>query len=435
AGDHLEAMLSEVGRIPEDDRTIRDEQTEENTARILVRLAAGGPSGTAIVERVAPVVAEMSGIEASWEVGASALSQALGTSGPPIEIEIAGQSLENLRSGAAEVRQALAERAQLWNVRSSFEGGPPELRVRLEQTLADGLGIDIAAVGAAIESSLDGRKVTTLALGDEERDVMLRLPGVRMDELHRIPMTTSSGARLAVGDVAVFEHHEGAREVFRRDQRRIALVTARIAPGYEYPEAMAAAREVLAEVGLPGMRAELTGEEEERIKTFGELQLAGILAIVLLFMVLAGTFESLIHPLTVVMSVPLASIGVAAVLVPRGYPIGVMEALGLIVLAGVAVNDAILLVGTARRLMGEGLERNAALARAAALRLRPILMTTATTALALIPLAVGASESARLRSPLALTIIGGIVASTLGCLLVIPCIYSVLDRVGRLGRR
>ena len=145
-------------------------------------------------------------------------------------------------------------------------------------------------------------------------------------------------------------------------------------------------------------------------------------------MVLAGTFESLLHPLTIVASIPISLIGVALVLVPLGRPIGVMEALGLIVLGGVAVNDAILLVGTARRLIRSGIPRTRALARAAALRLRPILMTTATTVVALIPLALGTGEAARLRSALALTVIGGIVASTLGSLLVIPCVYLLLDR-------
>jgi HAE1 family hydrophobic/amphiphilic exporter-1 len=151
-------------------------------------------------------------------------------------------------------------------------------------------------------------------------------------------------------------------------------------------------------------------------------------------MVLAGTFESLLHPLTVVASVPLALVGVAAILLPAGRPIGVMEMLGMIVLAGVAVNDAILLVDAARRLMSSGMARRAALARAAAIRLRPILMTTATTVLALLPLALGTGEAARLRSPMARTIIGGILASTAASLLVIPCLYLLLDRL-RPGKR
>jgi HAE1 family hydrophobic/amphiphilic exporter-1 len=146
-------------------------------------------------------------------------------------------------------------------------------------------------------------------------------------------------------------------------------------------------------------------------------------------MVLAGSFESLVHPLTVLSAIPLSLIGVAAVLVPVGRPVGVMAFLGLIVLAGIAVNDAILLVATARDLIRRGERLEAALARASSIRLRPILMTTATTVLALLPLAVGGGEAAQLRSPMALTIVGGILTSTIGSLLVIPCIYLLFERL------
>jgi HAE1 family hydrophobic/amphiphilic exporter-1 len=430
AGEDMRAMLSEIGRIPEDDRLIREEQTEENTARPGVRLAAGGRSGARGVAAAAPIVAGLAEVEASWEVGASALSRALGTSGPPIAVEISGQSLENLRTASEMVRTAMEGREALWNVRSSFEGGPPELRVVLDRSLADGLGVDLDTIAAALEASLDGRRTTVLSTGDEERDVVLMLPRVRRDELTEVPVTTPGGVRVAVGDVARIVPESGAREIFRRDQRRVARITARIADGHEFPAALAAATAALDEVELPsGLIARVAGEEEERVRTFAELKWAAGLALLLVFMVLAGTFESLIHPLTVVSAVPLSLVGVAAILVPLGRPVGVLEMLGVIVLAGIAVNDAILLIDAARRQIASGVERAEALARAAGIRLRPILMTTATTVLALLPLALGTGEAARLRSPLALTIIGGILASTVGSLLVIPCIYLVLDRL------
>jgi HAE1 family hydrophobic/amphiphilic exporter-1 len=435
AGDDLRAVLAEVGRLPEDDRLIREEQTEENTARIMARLAAGGRTASQVVAAGAAAVDQLPGVDASWEVGASALARALGTTGPPVQVEIKGRSLPDLRLGAEKVTERLQQCPQLWNVRSSFEGGPPELRVVLDRSIADGLGVDIDTVTGVLEAALDGHRVTVMTIGDEERDVVLRLPRVQRDDLPGLPFTTSAGARLAIGDVAGFEPASGAREIFRRDQRRVALVTARIADGFDYPQALAAATAALAAVDLaPGLSARLAGEEEERVRTFTELRWAAILALLLVFMVLAGTFESLAHPFTVVASVPVALIGVAAVLVPVGRPVGVMAMLGLIVLAGVAVNDAILLIQTARQLIAEGLERRTALARAAAIRLRPILMTTATTVLALLPLAIGGGEAAQLRSPLAMTIIGGIIASTAGSLLVTPCLYLVLDRM-RPGHR
>ena len=361
-------------------------------------------------------------------MGTSNLARALGTTGPPIQVEISGRSLPDLRRGADKVLERLKGRSELWNVRSSFEGGPPELHVILNRALCDGLGVEMDDIANVLETVLDGRKIDKLSTGDEERDIVLRLASARRVDLKTLPFTTDSGQRLAVGDVAHFEPVEGALEIFRRDQRRIARVTARISPGVEYPAAREAVETALNEIEMsPGSRIQLSGEEEERKKTFSELRWAGILALLLVFMVLAGTFESLVHPVTVLASVPLALVGVAIVLVPGGRPIGVMSVIGLIVLAGIAVNDAILLVQTARHLMAEGLDRKTALARAAAIRLRPIMMTTTTTVLALLPLAVGTGEAAQLRGPLALTIIGGIIASTCFSLLIIPCLYLVLD--------
>jgi HAE1 family hydrophobic/amphiphilic exporter-1 len=436
AGEDLEAMLAEVGRLPNDDRLIREVQTEENTAELKLRLSAGGQSGNTVVQRSLPAVSELYGAEVSWEVGSTALARALGTAGPPIVVEISGNSIDELRQGAELVRARLAERPELWNVQSSFENAPPELRISLKRPIADGLGVDLETLGAVIETSLDGLRATTVTMGDEERDVVLMLPAVDPEALLKLPVRTSGGQRVAVGDVAEIEEVPGAREIFRRDQRRIAEVTARIAAEVEAPAAREAALLGLAAADLPpGLRAGLAGEEQERVQTTSELRWAAVLAMVLVFMVLAGTFESLLHPLTVLTAIPVALIGVALALVPMGQPIGVIAMIGLVVLAGVAVNDAILLADMAQRLIAEGVERRRALARAASLRLRPIVMTTATTVLSLIPLAIGAGEAAQLRSPMALTVIGGLIAATVGSLTVTPCLYLALDRLRPRWRR
>jgi len=434
AGEDLRAIQAEVGRMPEDDRLITTELTEENTARVFVRLAPDGPAGREVVARAAPALRDLPEIQVSWEVGSSALSRVV-SSGPPVVVEVSGRSLDHLREATEALRERMTARPELWNVRTSFEGGPPELRVVLDRALADGLGVDMETAARVLEAALDGRRATTLSTGDEERPVMLRLRSRRREELPALRLTGSGGARVSLGQVARFVPAEGAREIFRRDQRRVARVTARIADGQEYPDAMAAARKALAEAPLqPGLRARLAGEEEERERTFNELGWAAALSVVLVLMVLAGTFESLLHPLTVLSALPVAAIGVAAVLVPSGHPVGVMAMLGIIVLAGIAVNDAILLVSTAQRLLVGGMERRRALARAVSLRLRPILMTTLTTVLALAPLAVGVGEAARLRSPMALTIIGGILASTAASLLVTPCVFALVEQLRGEGR-
>ncbi len=366
------------------------------------------------------------------------MAAALGTTGPPLQVELSGYSLDDLRSESQRIYGVLKELPVLWNVQSSFEGGAPEIHIILNRNLCDSLGVDIDTLTRLLESVLDGRKITKLTKGDEERDVLLYLKEQVPLNLKELIFTTSRGVRLTVGDVAEFRNVDGALEIYRRDQRRVARVTARIAQGVEYPQAMSAVEEALNrfEPG-PGISINLSGEEEERKETFDQLAWAGAIALLLVFMVLAGTFESLIHPVTVLFSVPFAMVGVAAVLIPGGKPIGIMQFLGIIVLAGIAVNDAILLIQTARQFMSEGLERNLALAKAASVRFRPIIMTTSTTVLALLPLAVGAGEAAQLRAPLALTIIGGITASTISSMLVIPCLYLMFDhlRFNRGNRR
>ena len=430
-GGTVRAILSEVGRLPEDDRQVREEQFEENTARITVSLSGQGLGAREVVAAARDAIASLAGLSVEWEMGGSTLARALGHSGAPLAIEIRGRSLADLREAAKSLRRRAAARGELWNVRSSLEGGPPEVRVVIDRSSADALGVSPQLVARSLQAALEGFDVTRLVRGDEEVEVTLHTPRIRRDQLERLPLLTETGMRIALGDVAHFEEVEGAREILRRNQRRVARVTARIAPGATYPQAVAALEAVAADFDLPpGLQLALAGEEEERSAALGELLGALAMALVLVLMVLAGKFESLLHPFTVLASVPLALVGVAVILVPLGWPLGVMALLGLILLAGVAVNDAILLVDTAERLRGiEGLDAAAAVARAAGIRWRPILMTTLTTVLALTPLAFGWDEAARLRAPLALTVIGGLLASTLASLFVIPSLYLLLHRL------
>ncbi len=436
--DQVAATLSEVGRIPDDDRVIRQEMSDEHTARVIVRVADTGPTGRDVALALADVV-EFEETTLDWEINRSALSDALGSSGIPVLVEISGTALEDIRLATSAIQSQLAELPSLWNVRSSFEGGPPELHVELDRSLADAAGVNLNQISGTLQSSLDGRPVTQIAIGDEEYPIVIRSDTPFRDELANIVLSLPNGRQISIGEVANFHEIEGAREIFRRDQRRTAQVTAQVAEGYGLPQATSDVQAVLDEAVLPGgVQVKIRGEEVERAKTFGELQLAGLLAIALVFMVLAGTFESVLQPITVLASIPLAIVGVAVAVVPLGNPIGVMSMLGLIVLAGVAVNDAVLLLTTARQLMASGVERIEALYRAAGIRLRPITMTTLTTALALTPLLFGGGEGAVLRQPMALTIIGGIITSTIGSLLVLPCLYLLLDNLGiqlrRLGR-
>lgn len=430
AGDDLAAILSEVGRLDDNDRIIKERHTDENTAEIRVRLNENGTTANKVVKAASAAIESLHATQVDWQLGSSALTEALGKEGAAIEIQISGEVLNDLRYGAEQIKSQLEKAPQLWNVKTSFEGAPSEIYLKLNRNLADGLGVDKESIRPVIEAALNGLKVTSLALGDETRDVLITLPKVTSEELLDLSFQSSNGAMLTVGDFAEIELKPGANEILRKDQRRIARVTALISPGYTNPQARLAAQQATSNSNLPlGTTANLAGEEVERLRTMNELSWAAILALFLVLMVLAGSFESLLFPIAILAAIPIALIGVAIVLVPQGQPLGVMAMLGFVVLVGVVVNDAILLVQTARNFILEGVETRKALARSVSLRLRPIIMTTATTVLSLLPLAISTGEADQLRSPLAWTIVGGIVMSTIGCIFVVPCIYLSLDKI------
>jgi len=177
-----------------------------------------GPTGREVANWLEPELADLPMTEVTWEIGRSALTDALGTAGPPITVEVSGNALEDLRRGADHIKQRLETLPELWDVRSSFEGGPPELRVTLDRAMADSLGVNLQTISRVMEASLDGRVATILSTGDEERRVSIYLPTPRREDLSDVLFRTPDGRLAAVGQVATFAEVEGAREVFRRDQ-------------------------------------------------------------------------------------------------------------------------------------------------------------------------------------------------------------------------
>jgi len=428
-GESIEALLSEIGRTDEGDFFVREEASRENTARIHVRLRPEGLRAAEIIRRAAPAIRALHGVEVRWEEGASLIAVITGGRKEPVEIRLEGRRLEDLRSASKMVRRKLAEIPGLFNVRSSLEGGAPELRIRLRQPEADAAGAGLDEIAPPVGAALDGLEATRVTIGDEEYPLRIYLPPVTEEELPRMQLRLNSGLRVPLEAVAEIENFRGAREIYRENQRRVARVTARVNGETPLPRLRRNIEESLSALRLPpGIRAVMAGEEAERRETLSELKWAGGFAVLLVLMVLAAGFESLRHPLTILSVLPPALAGSAFFLLPSGRPLGVMAFLGIIVLAGVAVNDAILLVDAARRFRGQGMGKAEAAARAASIRLRPILMTTATTVLALVPLAFGGGEAAALRAPLAMSLIGGLLASTAASLFVLPSVFFHMER-------
>jgi HAE1 family hydrophobic/amphiphilic exporter-1 len=350
----------------------------------------------------------------------------------PVEVEIFGDRLEDLHRVAADLRERVAAVPGLVDVKSSAELGNPELQVRFDRDALARLGLDLSRVAATVRGKVRGEVATRFNEGDREIDILVRTAGggdVRADEVERVIVDHRQGTPLYLGSVARISRELGPSEIRRIGQRRAAVVSANLAPGTRLAAAGQAIRDVLRGYPFPAsVLASLSGQEEERQRSFSSLLLALGLALFLVYLVMASQFESLIHPLVILFTVPLGAIGVVAALLLARQPVNVVVMIGIVMLGGIVVNNAIVLIDAVRQLRDEGHGRRAALLVAGRRRLRPILMTTGTTVLGLLPMALGFGEGAELRAPLAITVIGGLSMATLLTLVVIPVVYDLADR-------
>jgi len=221
---------------------------------------------------------------------------------------------------------------------------------------------------------------------------------------------------------------EGPSEIRRIGQKRTGVISGNLA-GRDMGAVAADVRAVLAETPLPaGVTAALSGQEEERAEAVRSLMMAMALAVFLVYLVMASQFESFLHPFIIIFTLPLGAIGVIGALAITGRSINIVAMIGAVMLAGIVVNNAIVLVDAVNQRRRSGMGRTEALVTAGSDRLRPILMTSATTILGLLPMALGLGEGAELRAPLAITVIGGLSVATVLTLIVIPVVYSLVDR-------
>jgi len=255
---------------------------------------------------------------------------------------------------------------------------------------------------------------------------------VDLRQLKQIRIDGPDGAVLTLEDIAEPRLVTGPREILRQDQRRIGRISGYLVEGAALSQAIAQVQTVLDDAAIPpGYRVDIGGAERQRAESFAGLEFALILAVVLVYMVMASLFESLLHPFTVMFTVPLAGVGVVLAFWLCGEPLSVMAYIGIIMLGGIAVNDAIVLVDRINQLRQQLSTVRQAVLQAAQDRLRPILMTSANTVLALAPMIIGFGEGGRLRAPMAIAVIGGLVSSTLLTLIVIPTLYEAFEGLRR----
>lgn len=347
----------------------------------------------------------------------------------PIEVQIFGEDLILLRDHSLEVARRLEQIAGLVDVRSSLEAGNPELQVVFDRDRLAALGLDMANLSRSLQDRVLGAVPTRFRLEDRQIDIRVRnreADRQTLEDVRHLVVPGPGGEPLRLTTVADVRLARGPAEVHRLQQQRAAVVSANLS-GRSLGRAVRDVRTALLDVPPPpGLTVELGGQSEEMQVSFASLRFALLLAVFLVYLVMAATFESFLHPFIVLFTIPLALIGVVAALLATGTTVTVIVLIGAVMLVGIVVNNAIVLIDTINRYRRGGLQKREAIFRAGHARLRPILMTTTTTVLALLPMALSFGQGSELRAPLAITVAGGLLLSTLLTLVVIPAVYSLV---------
>ncbi len=347
----------------------------------------------------------------------------------PIEVIVYGDDLDALRTYSLDLAQRLDAVPGLVDVRSSLEAGNPELQVVFDRDRLASLGLDMGTLSETLRSRVLG--VVPTRFKEQDRQIDIRIRNREEDrksvrDVRNLVVPGPDGTPIRLLSVADVSEARGPAEIHRLQQQRAAVISANLEKR-SLGSAVTAVQQVLADDPPgPGLTTELGGQNQEMQVSFRSLRFAIALAIFLVYLVMAATFESFLHPFLVLFTIPLALVGVVAGLLATGTNITVIVLIGTVMLVGIVVNNAIVLIDTVNRLRREGVEKREAVIKAGHLRLRPILMTTLTTILGLLPMAISWGEGAELRSPLAITVASGLALSTLLTLVVIPAAYMAV---------
>jgi HAE1 family hydrophobic/amphiphilic exporter-1 len=349
----------------------------------------------------------------------------------PLEVDLRGYDLDALQKGGNKLAALLQASPRFADVKSSAQGGSPEIRIHFDQDRAAALGLTTKQISDQIVDKIRGAVATQYNFRDRKIDVLVRAqPDQRtsLDGIRNLIVNPGAATPVRLASVADVTVAMGPNEINRIGQERVAIVTANLHYG-DLGSAVAEVQKILRDNPLAaGVSAHIGGQSEELDASLRSLIFALSLAIFLVYLVMASQFESLLHPFVIMFSIPLALVGAVLALKITFTPLSIVVFIGLIMLAGIVVKNAIVLIDRINQLREEGVDKLAAIAQAAESRLRPITMTTLCTLIGFLPLALSFGDGSEVRSPMAIAVIGGLAVSTLLTLVVIPVVYNLLDR-------
>ncbi len=399
----------------------------ENTGRLSVTLMPGtDPAAEAeAIEALRSRFDELAGVQYQFS------RPALFTFASPLEVTITGYDLDRLRQVAEQVRLGMQGSASFSDIKSTVESGNPEIQIVFDQERAAQLGITVREFADRVVSSVRGNIATRYKLREKKIDVLVRSVDTRassVEEIRALIVNPGSDRPLPLSAVAEVTVATGPAEIRRTRQQRVAIVSANLSEG-DLGSAVAELESIVAGIEMPvGTTAAVSGQSDDMKESFRSLQFTMLLAVFLVYLVMASQFESLLHPFVILLTIPLALTGSVWAMFLTGTTVNVVAYIGLIMLAGIVVNQSIVLIDAVNQARERGMTKHEAIVEAARLRLRPIVITKLTTILGLLPMAIGLGEGAEIRKPMAITVIGGVAIASFFTLLVIPVVYSLLDR-------
>jgi len=412
--------------------------TEGKSVTIMVNLVEKSErdrSSKEIASTLRDATSDVAGCKIS--VSASGMMAMGGSSGTPISVQISGDSYEVLTKIANDLKKQIAVLPGAINVKSSVEDATPAVKVKVKRDNAAMYGMSAATIGAAVRAELSGATATTMTLNGNDIEVVIRgneSAATSLDALRTMPITLPTGGQVPLSSLAEVEIELSPQTITRYDQSRQVDITGDIEET-DLKTMNLQITEILAAYDLPeGYTAETGGSYSDMQDSFSDLILALLVALGLVYFVLASQFESFVMPVIVMMILPVALTGALFGLPLTGSDLSMMVIVGLIMLSGTVVNASIILVDyiKVRRLMGESKED--AILEACPLRIRPIMMTTLTTVVSMVPMALGLGDGAELMQPMSIVMISGMIIATVITLLFTPVYYSLLDSLNeRMG--
>ncbi len=423
--DDVELNYSVAGTGNRLDANPVDSGENTGTLSITLKPGAGRAEEAAVMDAMRKQLMQLPGVQYEFS------RPSLMTFASPLQIEVSGFNLEDLEA----VNQVLVSKMQASDryidVKTTIEPGNPEIQINFDQERAASLGLSVRDIADRVVANIRGELATRYTWRDKKIDVLVRsvdTTRASIADIRSLIVNPEAERPVTLEAVAEIKIARGPAEIRRIAQERVAIISANLAYG-DLGAAVADANSIIGETPMPkGITAMVSGQNEEMQDSFRSMQFALLLAVFLVYIVMASQFESLIHPLVILFTIPLALVGAVLALFLTGTTVNVVAFIGIIMLAGIVVNNAIVLVDLINQLQAQGLEKTSAIMEAGQVRLRPILMTTLTTVLGLLPMAIGFGEGSELRTPMAITVIGGLLVSTLLTLVVIPVVYSLLDR-------